>query len=205
MTKAAKSKSRETKEQKEARESTEHPSSLQTLKALKDTYRKSASPVGFVGRHLILDVQTSTPRGINEPSAIYNMLEGLSKVLKMTLVYPPIVARFPWASSELERFVSELKQEGVTAKTLEQMEALISARADNLAGVSGITVWLESHAAIHTWTEENFFSFDAYSCKDFDPQVALDYILPMFDIVSYNGLDIVRTIKEPQKVRVFQG
>ncbi len=194
MTKSSKSKTKEPKETFEPLAS----------KTLKDSYRKSASPEGFVGRHLILDVQTSTPRGINEPSAIYNMLEGLSKVLKMTLVYPPIVARFPWASSELERFVSDLKKEGVTAKTLEQMEALISARADNLAGVSGITVWLESHAAIHTWTEENFFSFDAYSCKDFDPQVALDYILPMFDIVSYNGLDIVRTIKEPQKVRVFQ-
>ena len=33
-------------------------------------------------------------------------------------------------------------------------------------------MWLESHAAIHTWTEENFFSFDAYSCKDFDVEVA---------------------------------
>jgi S-adenosylmethionine decarboxylase len=192
MTKVSKTKSKEHSEQT-------------SVKTLKDTYRKSASPEGFVGRHLILDVQTSTPRSINEPSAIYNMLEGLSKVLQMTLVYPPIVARFPWASSELERFVSDLKKEGVTAKTLEQMEALVSARADNLAGVSGITVWLESHAAIHTWTEENFFSFDAYSCKDFNPQVALDYLLPMFDIVSYNGLDIVRTIKEPQKVRVFQG
>lgn len=160
---------------------------------------------GFVGRHLILDVQTHSSRGINETSVIYNLLEGLSKVLNMTLVYPPIVARFPWANSELEKFVNELKVEGIRAKTIEKMENLIEARSDNLAGISGITVWLESHAAIHTWTEENFFSFDAYSCKDFDPDDALNYILPHFDIASFNGLDIIRTINEPQKVATFNG
>lgn len=160
---------------------------------------------GFVGRHLILDVQTKTRRGIDEPQAIYNLLEELSKVLGMTLVYPPIVARFPWANSELEKFVSELNDEGIRAKTVEKMESLIAARRDNLAGVSGITVWLESHAAIHTWTEENFFSFDAYSCKDFNTDEALNYILPHFDVASFNGLDIVRTINEPQKVMTFHG
>jgi S-adenosylmethionine decarboxylase len=160
---------------------------------------------GFVGRHLLLDVQTHTPRGINETSAIYNLLEGLSKVLHMTLVYPPIVARFPWANSELERFVSELKDEGIKAHTISKMESLIAARSDNLAGISGITVWLESHAAIHTWTEENFFSFDAYSCKNFDPDEALNYIFPHFDVASFNGLDIIRTINEPQKVTTFSG
>ena len=49
-----------------------------------------------------------------------------------------------------------------------------------------------------SWTEENFFSFDAYSCKDFDPEKALDYVLQFFDVQSYNGLDIVRTIDAPQ-------
>ncbi len=159
----------------------------------------------FVGRHLILDVQTHSNRGISETSSIYNLLENLSKVLNMTLVYPPIVARFPWANSELEKFVGDLKGEGVKAKTIETMEGLITARNNDFAGISGITIWLESHAAIHTWTEENFFSFDAYSCKDFNPDEALNYILPHFDVASFNGLDIIRTIDEPQKVSTFNG
>ena len=154
----------------------------------------------FVGRHLILDVQTKTMRGINEPQVIYTLLEGLSKVIGMTLVYPPIVARFPFANSELERFLHELKAEGIQTQTINRMEQLLEMRHDELAGISGITVWLESHAAIHTWTEENFFSFDAYSCKDFDVYRAVDYLLSYFDVHSYNGLDIVRTMNEPQKV-----
>jgi S-adenosylmethionine/arginine decarboxylase-like enzyme len=33
------------------------------------------------------------------------------------------------------------------------------------------------HAAIHTWVNEKFFSFDAYSCKDFDSQKVVDSML----------------------------
>ena len=157
----------------------------------------------FVGRHLLLDVQTSSGRGINEPPTMYALLEGLSRILDMTLVYPPLVARFPFAASELSRFVGSLKDEGVQAKAISTMESLLAKRNDEDAGVSGITVWLESHAAIHTWTEENFFSFDAYSCKDFDTDKALEYVLSYFDVQSYNGLDIVRTIHAPQQVRVI--
>ncbi len=157
----------------------------------------------FVGRHLLLDVQTRSLRGINDTSTIYKMLEDLSHVLNMTLVYPPLVARFPFASSELSQFVKSLTEEGIQARTVQTMQDLLARRHTEDSGVSGITVWLESHAAIHTWTEENFFSFDAYSCKDFDTQVALDHVLKYFDVASYNGLDVVRTIDAPQRVRVL--
>ena len=158
---------------------------------------------GFVGRHILLDVQTATPRSINETASIYNMLEGLSHTLDMTLVYPPLVARFPFAANELSRFVKSLRDEGIDAPAVSTMESFLAKRQSEDAGISGVTVWLESHAAIHTWTEENFFSFDAYSCKDFDPQRALDYVLSFFDVTSYNGLDIIRTIDAPQQVRVL--
>jgi S-adenosylmethionine decarboxylase len=157
----------------------------------------------FVGRHLLLDVQTRSGRGIAETSAIYHLLEGLSTALDMTLVYPPLVARFPFAANELSQFVRSLKEEGIEARAIRTMEGLLSKRQDEDAGISGVTVWLESHAAIHTWTEENFFSFDAYSCKDFDPEQALSYVLGYFDVASYNGLDIIRTIDAPQRVRVM--
>jgi S-adenosylmethionine decarboxylase len=157
----------------------------------------------FVGRHLLLDVQTKNQRGINDTDTLYRMLEDLSQVLNMTLVYPPLVARFPFASSELAQFVKSLREEGIQARTVQTMQDLLAKRQSEDSGVSGITVWLESHAAIHTWTEENFFSFDAYSCKDFDAEVALRHVLKYFDVLSYNGLDVVRTIDAPQRVRVL--
>ena len=165
--------------------------------------QKFAQTEGFVGRHLLLDVQTSTARGINETATIYGMLEGLSKAIDMTLVYPPLVSRFPFAANELSRFVQSLVEEGIQARTVQTMEQLLSKRQNEDAGISGVTVWLESHAAIHTWTEENFFSFDAYSCKDFEAEKAVEYVLSFFDVQSFNGLDIVRTIDAPQQVRVL--
>lgn len=157
----------------------------------------------FVGRHILMDVQTSTSRGINDTSVIYRMLEEISGVLDMTLVYPPLVAKFPFASNELSKFVKSLTDEGIQAHTVRTMQDLLSRRQNEDAGVSGVTVWLESHAAIHTWTEENFFSFDAYSCKDFDAVTGFEYVLKYFDVVSVNGLDIVRTIDAPQQVRTM--
>ncbi len=168
-----------------------------------NTIQDPTGTEGFVGRHILLDVQTSTLRGISETTTIYHLLEGLSMALDMTLVYPPLVARFPFAGSELSRFVESLKAEGIQANAVNAMEQHLAKRQNEEAGISGVTVWLESHAAIHTWTEENFFSFDAYSCKDFDPEKALDYVLQFFDVQSYNGLDIVRTIGAPQQVRVL--
>ncbi|MFQ5355446.1 MAG: S-adenosylmethionine decarboxylase family protein [Mariprofundaceae bacterium] len=165
--------------------------------------RSAISIEHFVGRHLLLDVNTSSLQGINEPAALYAMLEKLSQLLDMTLVYPPLVARFPFANNELGKFVQSLKNEGIQARTISSMEGLLERRNSQDAGVSGITVWLESHAAIHTWTEKNFFSFDAYSCKDFDADKAVEYILSCFDVDSYNGLDIIRTINAPQQVRVI--
>ncbi len=159
----------------------------------------------FVGRHLLLDVKLKTVRGLAEVSYVYNLLEDLSKLMKMTLVYPPICARFPWASSELEHFNNELKNEGAKAETIHRMSDLLAKRNSDDAGVSGICVWLESHAALHTWTADLFFSFDAYSCKEFDAQKAVDFLLVHFDVESYNGLSIMRTINEPQKIKVIKG
>jgi len=164
---------------------------------------EQASKDNFVGRHVLLDVQTETLRGITDKKVIYDLLEGLAIELDMTLVYPPLVARFPFANQELNKFVNSLKHEGIQANTINSMEDLIKRRAQNESGVSGITVWLESHAAIHTWTEKNFFSFDAYSCKDFDVDKAVKYVLSHFDVAAYNGLDILRTIHAPQEVRVI--
>ena len=159
----------------------------------------------FVGRHLLLDVQLKNSKGISDVAYIYDLLENLSRIMNMTLVYPPIVGRFPWAANELERCVNELEKEGVQSNSVVRMKELIKCRNTVDAGVSGICIWLESHAAIHTWTQEHFFSFDAYSCKDFDTVKATNFLLPHFEVEAYNGLSIVRTINEPQKIDIIKG
>ena len=114
-----------------------------------NTVQNLTGTEGFVGRHILLDVRTSTLRGVSETTTIYHLLEGLSMALGMTLVYPPLVARFPFAGNELSRFVESLKAEGIQANAVNAMEQHLAKRQNEEAGISGVTVWLESHAAIH--------------------------------------------------------
>ncbi|MEK7146741.1 MAG: adenosylmethionine decarboxylase [Patescibacteria group bacterium] len=38
-------------------------------------------------------------------------------------------------------------------------------------GITGYCVISESHIAIHTWPEKNYFSFDIFSCRNFDEKI----------------------------------
>lgn len=156
----------------------------------------------FVGRHLLVDVQCFTANKIASRALIYDFLEGLSRKLDMTLVYPPFVASFPFSINELEKYYNELREKyGEDNKIIVRMDELIEKRRKDAAGVSGISVWLESHAAIHTWTEENFFSFDCYSCKEFKSGIVLNYIRDIFDVEKGYGMDIVRTFDAKQQIK----
>jgi S-adenosylmethionine/arginine decarboxylase-like enzyme len=71
------------------------------------------------------------------------------------------------------------------------------------AGVTGFSIWAESHAAIHTWDDENYFAFDAFSCKEFDPGDALRLLLNTFDIEGLNCYNILRFQRSPAIVTYF--
>lgn len=42
-------------------------------------------------------------------------------------------------------------------------------------GISGFVIIAESHIAIHTYPEKNFFVMDIFSCKDFSIEKAVEY------------------------------
>ena len=50
------------------------------------------------------------------------------------------------------------------------------------SGVSGLVVIAESHIAIHTFPELDYFTMDIFSCKNFDHEKAIEYIRTAFDV-----------------------
>jgi S-adenosylmethionine decarboxylase len=158
----------------------------------------------FVGRHVMMDAVVSDISRINTIQPIYDYMEELARRLDMTLVYPPIVARFPFAQSELEQFVKKLSEENVKSRTLEFMEETLKRRATEDSGVSGVSIWLESHCTIHTWPEEDFFSLDAYSCKDFDPMVAFEFTVKWFKVKYASFVDVERYIGGPCVIKAYE-
>ncbi|HLY30950.1 MAG TPA: adenosylmethionine decarboxylase, partial [Ktedonobacterales bacterium] len=50
------------------------------------------------------------------------------------------------------------------------------------SGVSGLVVIAESHIAIHTFPELDYFTLDIFSCKNFDHEQAIAYIRDAFEV-----------------------
>jgi len=60
------------------------------------------------------------------------------------------------------------------------------------SGVSGLVVIAESHIAIHTFPELDYFTMDIFSCKNFDHETAIEYIRNAFDVKEMDRMLVQR-------------
>ncbi len=60
------------------------------------------------------------------------------------------------------------------------------------SGVSGLVVIAESHIAIHTFPELDYFTMDIFSCKNFDHEKAIAYIKDAFDVEEMDRMLVQR-------------
>jgi S-adenosylmethionine decarboxylase len=173
----------------------------------------------FVGRHLIVDATTFNRRNLTSTDTVFTLLEALARNLDMTLVLPPVVFRYPFANDEITAFCDDIEVE-LTAKTkamatsdrpvdlslapVRIMREFLRKRQLEESGVTGISLWAESHAAIHTWDEDNYYAFDAFSCKDFRPKDALRLLLSHFDTEVLNCVNLLRFQRSLPRMTNFQ-
>ena len=163
----------------------------------------------FVGRHLIVDASTYTRRNLSSTDTVFALFEALNRNLDMTAVLPPIVCRYPFANDEISAFCDDIERE-LSAKArdlsltpVRMMREFLRRRQLEESGVTGVSIWAESHAAIHTWDEDNYFAFDAFSCKDFDPKDAIRLLLNSFDIELLNCVNMLRYQRSAPKLSRF--
>src|SRR5215469_8297327 len=60
------------------------------------------------------------------------------------------------------------------------------------SGVSGLVVIAESHIAIHTFPELDYFTMDIFSCKNFDHEKAIAYIKEAFEVQEMDRMLVQR-------------
>ena len=164
----------------------------------------------FVGRHLIVDASTYTRRNLSSTDTVFALFEALNRHLDMTAVLPPIVCRYPFANDELASFCDDIERE-LSAKAhdlsltpVRVMREFLRRRQLEESGVTGVSIWAESHAAIHTWDEDNYYAFDAFSCRDFRPRDALRLLLTHFDIEILNCVNLFRFQRSIPRLSNFQ-
>ena len=149
---------------------------------------------GFAGRHLIMDVTTSH-EGTSKIYHVDEFLRTTSQQLDMTLVYPPLVSSFPFSQGFMKKVRQGLKNLDIDPRFLEPFEK----EEDLTGGVTGVTIWTESHCSFHSWPKFRFFSLDIYSCKEFDIDLAIKIVQHFFLFDRAYVTDILRfSDKEPQ-------
>jgi S-adenosylmethionine decarboxylase len=174
----------------------------------------------FVGRHLIIDASTYTRRNLTSTDTVFALFEALNRNLDMTAVLPPIVCRYPFANDELAKFCDDIEVELATKSReltasargpvdlslapVRVMREFLRRRQAEESGVTGVSIWAESHAAIHTWDEDNYYAFDAFSCRDFPPRDALRLLLSHFDVEMLNCVNLFRFQRSIPRVSNFQ-
>jgi len=73
-------------------------------------------------------------------------------------------------------------------------------------GLSGFILIAESHISIHTFPDKQYISADIFSCKEFNVNKALDYLIKMFGIqkheknISNRGLEFPKNIEKSKQV-----
>jgi S-adenosylmethionine decarboxylase len=174
----------------------------------------------FVGRHLIVDASTYNRRNLTSTDTVFALLEALARNLDMTLLLPPIVCRYPFANDELTTFCDDIELElarkmkelatgndkpiDLSLTPVRIMREFLRRRQTQESGVTGMSIWAESHAAIHTWDEDNYYAFDAFSCKDFRLKDALRLLLTHFDTEVLNCVNLMRFQRSVPRVSNFQ-
>jgi S-adenosylmethionine decarboxylase len=175
-------------------------------------------PEDFAGRHLVVDASTYNRRNLTSTDTVFSLFEAMARNLDMTLVIPPIVCRYPFANSELETFCDDVEQElkrklaglgegsrvDLNLAPVDVMRQSLRKRQIEDSGVTGLGIWAESHCAIHTWDEDLYFSFDAFSCKDYNPADAIRLLLNSFDIETMNCVDLLRFQRGTPRITHFR-
>lgn len=147
----------------------------------------------FAGMHLIIDANfTEEGKKIcSDREMMSNYLDEVTRITGMTLVMPPVALKFPFAS-ETHRLINNLDKDGVKSKVLEDFKEHIRKRDTDGQGVSALSMWLESHCALHSWTDDGYISLDLFSCKEYDYKTVLEFTKEYMKLTRLSYLVIRR-------------
>lgn len=158
----------------------------------------------YAGKHLILDcilTDESIPI-VNSTQKMSEYLEEVTRITDMTLVIPPIAMSFPF-SGETQRLIKRLEAEGTTSPIIEEFKQHIKHRDEEQGGVSAITVWLESHASLHSWPLDKYISIDLFSCRNFDCEPIIEFTKDFMKLDTLHITEVDRMMKAPAKIKQY--
>ena len=122
------------------------------------------------GPHLLLEAYGSPKEKLSDIGKISEFLDIFPEKLQMTKIMPPYVFKYDGGA---------VKEDW---------------------GISGVVLIAESHIALHTFPEKEFFTLDIFSCKDFDVRQAVDFISDILDPVHFDETVLSRGREFPRSI-----
>lgn len=122
------------------------------------------------GPHLLLEAYGSPKEKLSDIGLISNLLDVYPEKLEMHKIMPPYVFKYDGG---------DIKDDW---------------------GISGVVLIAESHIALHTFPEKEFFTLDIFSCKDFDIRKAVDLVLDALTPLHFDETVITRGREFPRSI-----
>lgn len=139
----------------------------------------------FDGKHLVVDAVVVDPAPLCEAKNGNLVLQDIVQRIDMTMILPPVTIEFPHAPNEIQRVIKKLESEGLgESQTALMLKSSLRDRIEQSYGFSTIVMIAESHLSLHTFPKTKFFTFDCYSCKDFDHELVLEILRERFGITE---------------------
>ncbi len=116
------------------------------------------------GLHIVMDARVADP-SVFTPEKLTELFKKVVHALDMKPLDRLQVYEVPCDPAILER----VKRTG---------------QFEDEGGITGIQVISTSHLSFHAWPLQKFFSMDAFSCKDFNAELALSIIRESIGVVA---------------------
>ena len=67
-------------------------------------------------------------------------------------------------------------------------------------GISAVVLITESHISIHTFPSYGYMTIEIFSCKDFDEQKTIDFIVKTFKVKKFEKKFLNRGLEFPKEI-----
>ena len=129
------------------------------------------------GQHITMDAYVAEP-SVFTKERLETLFGKLVMALDMKALDKAMVYEVPCDPKVLER----VKKTG---------------KFEDEGGITSIQVISTSHLSLHAWPLQHFFSLDAFSCKDFNAELALSIIRETLGVVAEETNVIKRHKPDP--------
>ena len=128
------------------------------------------------GLHVTIDASGCDKRKLASQSLVYDILNRLPGKIGMSKMTLPYVCKW------MDKF------------------------SDGTEGISGIVMIAESHISIHTFPDQDYVFMDVFSCRNFETDKAINYLISAFGAKKFKtnvfkrGVDFPSKMHKPQNI-----